>query len=141
MTIHQIQRSLAKESIKDILPRVVDAGWAPFVYRRSLFSGPDLYHCQDVLLLGSMVAACRATIVVHTENTDAENTGVGPVDQMTWAELHRAVATGTVYGDLNNAAPPFQMLVAAAACFENITLHGPANLCTVPPALIKIVKG
>jgi hypothetical protein len=136
-TINRIHRSRAKDDICNILAKVVEVGWAPLVSARPRFSGPDLYQCQNVLLLGSMVAVCRTTVVVHTETT----TGKGPVDQMTWAELQRAVAGGVVYGHNDTAAPPFQMLVAAAACFANITLCGPTNQCVVPPALIETVGG
>lgn len=136
-TINRIRRSRAKDDICNVLTEVVEIGWAPLVSARPLFSGPDLYQCQNVLLLGSMVAVCRTTVVVHT----AAVTGTGPVDQMTWAELQRAVAGGVVHGCNDNAAPPFQMLVAAAACFVNVTLCGPGNDYTVPPALIKTVCG
>ena len=139
-TLCQIWRSRARDAICNVLPKVIEAGWAPLVTARSLFSGPHLYQCQDVLLLGSMVTACRATVVVNT----ATPTGNGPADQMTWAELERAVASGAIYGNTTNAAPPFQMMVAAAGCgthLKHLTLSGPGNNYTVPAALIEIVDG
>lgn len=100
-TLARIERSTEKDQIKRVLPAVIDIGWAQFAHCRTVFTGPDLYQVDGVLLLGTMVDACKAQVQV--------NTNVAVPNTMTWTELGRAVKSGAVEGRLDDAAPPFRL--------------------------------
>lgn len=136
-TLHRILRSKLKDDILSAIPTLVDIGWVPLKSTRATFGGPDVYFCQNTLVLGSVIATCRLTLTIHT----AGCVGTGPVDKMSWAELAHAAKCGTIYGVLDGASPPFRLLVASAAHFANVTLHGPSDHTAIPLALMELVNG